>query len=94
MIDIQVLTTPTFRKTFKKMHNREQDQVKKAIKQIVANPESGVQKKGELNDVFVYKFKIDQQLTLLAYQFDPETRTLLMLGSHQNFYRNLKHLVK
>ncbi len=86
--------TPTFRKSFKKLYNNQQEEVKKEIKKIVQDPEIGEEKKGDLNRVFVHKFKIDHQLTLLAYQFDPETRILLMLGSHQNFYRNLKHAVK
>ena len=31
------------------------------------------------------------QLILLTYEFDPKTRhLLLLLGSHENFYRELK----
>jgi len=85
--------TPTFRKSFKKLYKNQQEEVKKEIKKIVNDPEIGEEKKGDLNRVFVHKFKMDKQLTLLAYQFDPETRILLMLGSHQNFYRNLKQVV-
>lgn len=35
----------------------------------------------------VYKFKMVNQLTLLAYQYEDEQLilTLLMLGSHENF---------
>jgi len=86
--------TPTFRKSFKKLYKRQQEEVKKEIKKIVNDPDIGEEKKSELNRVFVHKFKIDQQLTLLAYQFDPVTRILLMLGSHQNFYKDLKRVVK
>ncbi|NBT69695.1 MAG: type II toxin-antitoxin system RelE/ParE family toxin, partial [Betaproteobacteria bacterium] len=39
---------------------------------------------------YVYKFKSQAQLLLLAYEFDPKTRHLLLLGSHENFYRELK----
>ena len=85
--------TPTFRKVFKKMHKNKQNEVKNEIKKIVNDPEIGEEKKGDLSRVFVHKFKIDQQLILLAYQFDPETRILLMLGSHQNFYKDLKRVV-
>ena len=93
MSDIHVLMTPTFRKSFKKLYKNQQEEVKKEIKKIVNDPGIGEEKKGDLNRVFVHKFKIDKQLTLLAYQFDPETRVLLMLGSHQNFYRNLKRVL-
>jgi len=85
--------TPTFRKSFKKLYNNQQGEIKKEIKKIVEDPEIGEEKKGDLNRVFVHKFKMDKQLTLLAYQFDPETRILLMLGSHQNFYKDLKRVV-
>jgi hypothetical protein len=27
---------------------------------------------------------------LLAYEWNPTTRVLLLLGSHENFYRDLK----
>jgi hypothetical protein len=27
---------------------------------------------------------------LLAYEYDPGTRMLLLLGSHENFYQKLK----
>jgi len=30
------------------------------------------------------------QLTLLAYEYEPYSRKLLLLGSHENFYRDLK----
>jgi len=33
---------------------------------------------------------INNQLALLAYEYDPATRLLLLLGSHENFYRELK----
>ena len=85
--------TPTFRKSFKKLHKNQQNEVKKEIIKIVNNPETGEEKKGDLSHILVHKIKIEQHLTLLAYQFDSETRILLMLGSHQNFYKNLKRVV-
>lgn len=64
--------------------------VDNAIREIIKNPYCGEQKKQDLANVYVYKFKIDQQLYLLAYEFDPETLILLLLGVHENFYKNLK----
>ena len=39
-----------------------------------------------------YKFKMQSQLTLLAYRFIEDELCLVMLnvGSHENFYRDLK----
>ena len=40
----------------------------------------------------VYKFKMSKQEVLLGYSYEEEQLTLelLALGSHENFYRNLK----
>ena len=32
-------------------------------------------------------------LAVLDYEYDPDTRMLLLLGSHENFYRELKRSV-
>ena len=72
------------------MHASQQADVDDAVAAIVANPEIGEPKKGDLRGVFVYKFKSNGQLMLLAYEYDPATRMLLLLGSHENFYRELK----
>ena len=49
-------------------------------------------KSGDLGGIRVYKFKMVNQLNLLAYthEDDVSTLTLLALGSHENFYRDLK----
>jgi hypothetical protein len=56
-------------------------------------PEIGEPKRGDLAGVYVYKFKTNAQLMLLAYEYDPATRMLLLLGSHENFYRELERSV-
>jgi hypothetical protein len=58
----------------------------------LADPEIGEQKKGDLQGVYIYKYKITSQLFLIAYQFNEISLTLLMLGSHENFYRDLKKI--
>jgi mRNA-degrading endonuclease RelE of RelBE toxin-antitoxin system len=63
-----------------------------AVKQVADNPLIGVQKRGDLSFLRVYKFKMQQQQALLAYVYDDEKIivTLLAVGSHENFYRDLK----
>jgi hypothetical protein len=90
MTDICVLQSSLFRKSYKKLHANQQLDVDEAIAEIVKNPQIGEPKMGDLAGIFVFKFKCCGQLTLLAYEFDPQTRHLLLLGSHENFYRNLK----
>ncbi|MEA3381391.1 type II toxin-antitoxin system RelE/ParE family toxin, partial [Alteromonas australica] len=42
----------------------------------------------------VYKFKMVKQLTLLGYSYEDGTviLELIALGSHENFYRDVKKL--
>lgn len=90
MPDVEVRQMPAFKKAYKKLHNSEKAEVDLAIREIIANPEIGEQKKGDLAGVYVHKFKINRQETLLAYEWDARLRLLLLLGSHENFYRDLK----
>ena len=67
----------------------------KVICDIAADPYIGEEKKGDLAGVFVYKFKLNKQETLLAYRlqpdkFKPEELVILSFVSHENFYAELK----
>ena len=90
MTDIIIKQMPSFKRAYKKLHKQDQEIVNKAILAIVNNPVMGEEKKGDLAGVFVYKFKINNQEFLLAYEWDPLNRLLLALGVHENFYRDLK----
>jgi mRNA-degrading endonuclease RelE of RelBE toxin-antitoxin system len=82
---------PAFKKVYKKLHSNEKSKVNEAIHAIVENPKIGEEKKGDLAGIFVYKFKINHQEMLLAYEWIPSERILLALGVHENFYRDLKN---
>lgn len=88
-MDIQVLQTPLFEKQKKKLRKKQIKELDKAIKVIIKNPKAGEQKKGNLNSIWVYKFKITTKLYLLAYEWNRKTRIIISLGVHENFYRNL-----
>ena len=90
MNNIHVLQMPLFKRAYKKLHAKEKLIVDDAVKGIVKDPTLGIQKKGELLNIYVYKFKIHHQEMLLAYEWDPKRRILLALGMHENFYRDLK----
>ena len=87
---VEVTQTSAFARTYKKLHLQQKKDVDTAVEVIVSNPLVGDAKRGDLSGVYVYKFKSQTQLLLLAYEFDPQTRHLLLLGTHENFYRNLK----
>ena len=87
-----VLQTPTFRKAVKKLKPNQKKELDAAVKELMAKPTLGEQKKGNLAFLRVYKFNMSKQLTLLGYSFDDGTLILelMALGSHENFYRNIK----
>ena len=87
---VQVLQSAVFSRTYKKLHKNQKVDVDDAVEAIIKTPDIGEAKRGDLAGVYVYKFKSNSQLMLLAYEYDPETRMLLLLGSHENFYRDLK----
>jgi len=90
MTNIVIKQMPGFKRAYKKLHQNQKIKVNEAIHAIVSNPELGEGKKGDLAGVFVYKFPIQQQEMLLAYEWDPTQRILLALGVHENLYRDLK----
>lgn len=90
MTDIIVKQMPAFKKAYKRLHSNQKIKVNDTIRTIIQNPKIGEEKKGDLSGVFVYKFKINNQEILLAYEWHPKERLLLALGVHENFYRDLK----
>ncbi|PSV31355.1 MULTISPECIES: type II toxin-antitoxin system RelE/ParE family toxin [unclassified Photobacterium] len=87
-----VLQTPTFKKVVKKLHKNQKMDLDNAIRQLLIDPYLGEQKKGDLSFLRVYKFNMVKQLTLLGYSYEDGTVTLelITLGSHENFYRDIK----
>lgn len=88
----QIVQTPTFKKAVKKLKPNQKSDVDKAVKALVNDPLLGQQKKGDLAFLRVYKFKMVKQLTLLGYSYEDGSIVLelITLGSHENFYRDLK----
>ncbi len=90
MKNIKIFQMPIFNRAYKKLHTNQKLAVDEAVALIAANPTEGEAKKGDLAGVYVYKFSCVKQQFLLAYEFDQSSRTLLCVGVHENFYRNLK----
>ena len=89
---MKVIQTRTFSKALKKLHANQKKALDAAVKVVMADPSIGERKTGDFTGVFVYKFKMAKHMTLLAYSYEHKivTLTLLALGSHENFYRDLK----
>ena len=63
-----------------------------AVETVAENPDVGERKKGDLGQLWVYKFRSQGQLYLLGYTREDTVRLIYLeaLGPHENFYRDLK----
>lgn len=94
MDKIQILQTNLFARQKKKLKKNQVADLDKAIQSLIVHPKIGQQKAGDLSEVWVFKFPIVKQQYLLAYIWDEKSRTLIALGVHENFYRDIKRAVK
>jgi len=90
---MRLLVTPTFERTVKKLHKPQKAALDEAVRTIASQPEAGEAKVGDLAGIQVHKFRMGGLLCLLAYRvLDEHTLKLLMVGPHENFYRDLKRI--
>ena len=90
---MRILVTPTFERAVKKLHSQQKAALDDAVRLIASQPETGESKVGDLAGVQVYKFRMGSLQCLLAYRvLNEEAIKLLMVGPHENFYRDLKRL--
>lgn len=90
--EIEVYQSNLFEKQLKKLSEQDLTLVEDEIDKVIENPEIGERKKGDLSYLWVHKFKMNGQLVLLGYSWQ-ETKFelyLLSVGSHENFYENMK----
>ena len=91
---MRILQSRSFERKVKKFTKTQKKKFDKEIHKIVDNPSIRSEKKGDLRGVFVYKFKIHTLYYLLAYRFTREDLELIMIGPHENYYRDLKSYLK
>jgi mRNA interferase RelE/StbE len=76
------------------MSKQEKNVLDLEIRKIAGNPQIGEEKKGDLRGVFVHKFKFKTTQYLLAYRKIADDLELVMIGPHENYYRDLKQYLK
>jgi mRNA interferase RelE/StbE len=91
---MKVLQSRSFERRVKKFSKRQKVQLDEQVKLIAENPTLGMEKKGDLRGIYVHKFKIMTTQYLLAYRFLAEDLELIMIGPHENYYRDLKKYLK
>ena len=91
---MKIYQSRLFEKRVQKFNKAEKLKLDSEINQIIQNPSIGTEKKGDLRGIFIHKFNLLNQLYLLAYRFSSDSLELIMIGPHQNYYRDLKTHLK
>lgn len=91
---MKIIQSRSFQRKVKKFTKCEKEKLDEEIRKIIENPMIGSEKKGDLRGVFVSKVKILTVQYLLAYRFFGENLELIMIGPHENYYRDLKSYLK
>ncbi|MBF0275498.1 MAG: type II toxin-antitoxin system RelE/ParE family toxin [Nitrospinae bacterium] len=91
---MKILQSRSFQKKVKKFTKKEKKALDGEVKKIAKDPTLGVEKKSDLKGVFVHKFKIHSIQYLLSYRLQNENIELIMIGQHENYYRDLKSYLK
>ena len=91
---MKILQSRSFERKVKRFKDQEKEILDEQVKAIVENPSVGEEKKGDLQGVFVHKFKIKNSQYLLSYRFVGNNLELIMIGPHENYYRDLKSYLK
>lgn len=86
----EIIQSPVFAKQKKKLHKLQIKELDKAVKSIFNDPKIGDMKIGDLRGIQVHKYKSKNQQIFLAYEVIDSTLCLYTVGSHENFYRDLK----
>lgn len=89
----QVVQTRRFARVYKKLTQaRLIADTDAAVLAVADNPDVGECKKGDLVQLWVYKFRSQGQLYLLGYTREDTVRLVYLeaMGPHENFYRDLK----
>ena len=92
---MRIIQSRTFEKRVRQFAKQEKKVLDQQIRKITENTAIGQEKRGELRGVFVYKFKMHATQYLLSYRMaDAETLELIMIGPHENYYRDLTTYLK
>jgi hypothetical protein len=91
---MNALYKPAFRKFVKKQNRAFQLAIEDEVYEVLKTPRSGEQKKGDLSGLRVHKFKFHGQGYLVAYIIEARDVVFYMIGTHENFYRELKSYLK
>jgi mRNA-degrading endonuclease RelE of RelBE toxin-antitoxin system len=91
---MEILYKSPFKKFVKKQSRAFQLAIEDAVEGVRNTPDMGELKKGDLSELRVHKFKFQRQEYLIAYKTESNTIVFYMIGTHENFYRELKQYLR
>ena len=91
---MRIIQSRSFATKVKRFTREEKLILDQQVREILDHPTIGQGKKGDLRGVCVHKFKIQTVQYLLSYRFVGAALELIMLGPHENYYRDLKTYLK
>jgi mRNA interferase RelE/StbE len=91
---MRIYQSRTFENKVKKLSKQEKELLDDEIKKIANNPLIGEEKKGDLRSIYIHKFQIKSLQYLLSYRMIKSDVELIMIGPHENYYKDLKNYLK
>ncbi|MDD5154513.1 MAG: type II toxin-antitoxin system RelE/ParE family toxin [Thermodesulfobacteriota bacterium] len=91
---MKVYQSRSFEKRVKLFSEIEKSILDQEIEKIMQNPSVGEEKTGDLRGVYVHKFRIKTIQYLLSYRMIGNDLELIMIGPHENYYRELKNYLR
>ena len=92
---MRIIQSRTFEKSVRRLRKQEKAVLDRQVLKIAKDPSIGQEKRGELRGVFVHKFKIYATQYLLSYRMaETDALELIMIGPHENYYRDLSTYLK
>lgn len=92
---MRIIQSRIFERRVRRFRKQEKRVLDQKVRKLAKNSSCGQEKRGELRGVFVHKFKIHSTPYLLSYRMaDAGTLELIMIGPHENYYRDLTTYLK
>jgi plasmid stabilization system protein ParE len=91
---MEIFYKAPFKKFVKKQTRPLQLSIEDEIERIIENPTMGETKTGDLQGFRIHKFAFKKQKLLIAYRVSQVEILFYTVGTHENYYRNLKKYLK
>ena len=86
---MRIIQSRSFANKVKRFTREEKLILDRHVRDIRDHPTIGQPKKGDLRGVCIHKFTIHTMPYLLSYRVAGDALELIMIGPHENYYRDL-----